>query len=135
MKNLLLALTLGLASCASTPGEISVAPEGPVSRTIERVCARTEAYMASESPPMPIPEEAQGPVAASIAVARAMTGAAEVSGDMLLVTMEPIMQLHDAMVQADQELDDLERAIYLEDSARLRSLFQAASIYQAAPSL
>jgi hypothetical protein len=129
MKNLLLTLSLVLASCASVqPGNVPVA-EGPVARTIERVLVRTEDYMTMPEPPLPIPEAAYGQVEAAIEVARAMVLMPEASGDMLAVTMAPIMGLHDALVQLDPALDELERAVYLEDTARLASLFDAVSIH------
>ena len=134
MKNLIpalaITLSLAIASCVGVaPGNVPVAPDGPVARTIERVLQRTEAYMGSEAPPMVIPAEAQGKVAAAIQTARVMTSQPEASGDVLLVTMSPIMTLHDSMVQADPSLEQLERDIYLEDTARLRSLFQSVNIY------
>ena len=43
--------------------------------------------------------------------------------------MAGLMDFHDAMVTLDVALDQLEREIYLEDTARLRSLFQAVSIH------
>jgi len=129
MKNLILVLPLLAASCVSAaPGNVPVA-DGPVARTIERVLQRTEAYMAMEEPPLPLPPEAAGQVAAAIEVARAMVLLPEASGDMLLVTMAPIMNLHDMMVAQDLSLDSLERDIYLESTARLRSLFSAVAIH------
>ena len=120
-----------IAACMALPGSVPVA-EGPVARTIERVLSRTEAYMAMEEPPMPIPEDAQGPVSAAIVVARTMLSLPEVSGDTLMVTMSAIMNLHDEMVWMDTTLDPLERDIYLEDTARLASLFASVAIHQPA---
>ena len=129
MKNLLLTATLLVASCASVqPGNVPVA-DGPVARTIERVLQRTEAYMESEAPPFAIGEDVRGQVAAAIQVARAMALLEEASGDMLMITMLPIMGLHDNLVIMDLALDDLEREIYLEDTARLRSLFESVRIH------
>jgi len=129
MKNLLLMLPLLVASCASTsPGSVPIAPDGPVSRTIERVLQRTEAYMEMESPPLPLPDEARGQIEAAIMTVRVMTALPEVSGDLLLVTMSGIIGLHDTMIQMDPALDQLEREIYLEDSARLVSLFESVDI-------
>lgn len=129
MKNLLIIPTLVLAACVSTPGSVPVA-DGPVARTIERVLERTETYMASETPPVPIGEEMRDKVAAAIEVARVMVLLPEASGDMLLVTMGSIMSLHDYMVRNDSELDPLERDIYLESTARLRSLFESVAIHE-----
>ena len=134
MKNIALTLsfafTLAIASCVGVqPGNVPTAPDGPVARTVERVLQRTEAYMAAEVPPLPIPAEAQGQVAAAVSTARTMLASPEASGDLLLMTMAPIMMLHDAMVNADASLDQLERDIYLEDTARLRSLFESVNIY------
>ena len=129
MKHLLLTATLLLASCASVqPGNVPVA-DGPVARTIERVLQRTEAYMASETPPFEMSPELRGQVEAAILVARTMLSLEEASGDMLLITMAPIMGLHDSLVMMDLLLDDLERPIYLEDTARLRSLFESVRIH------
>lgn len=132
MKNLLIIPTLALAACVSTPGSVPVA-EGPVARTIERVLERTETYMAMEAPPLPIDEEMRGQVAAAISVARAMVLLPEANGDTLVVTMSPIMDLHDVMVMHDPELDPLERDIYLESTARLRSLFESVAIHEPVP--
>lgn len=130
MKNYLLALPLLLASCASVQtGNVPTAADGPVARTIERVLERTEDYMASEEPPMEIPAEAQEQVEAAIMVARTMVLQPEASGAVLLVTMGPIIGLHDAMVSMDGALDQLEREIYLEDTARLVSLFESVNIH------
>ena len=135
MKNLLLALTMLAASCASVqPGNVPVDPDGPVARTIERVLVRTEGYIAA--PPGGVELDAQivEQVEAAIVVARTMTSMPETSGSMLLVTMGGIMQLHDNLVMvalSSGELLDgqLEADIYLEDTARLRSLFESVSIY------
>ena len=121
-----------IAACMALPGSVPVA-EGPVARTIERVLSRTEAYMAMEEPPMPIPEDAQGPVSAAIVVARTMLSLPEVSGDTLMFTMDPIMGIHDMLVYEDTSLDELEREIYLADTARLRSLFASVSIHEPEP--
>jgi hypothetical protein len=129
MKNLLISLSLVLASCASTsPGSVPVA-EGPVARTIERVLSRTEAYMEKEEPIVPISEEVRKQVSAAILTARVMTSLPEVSGDVLTFTMRPIIQLHDAFVRADDTLEQLELEIYLEDTARLVSLFQSVNVH------
>jgi hypothetical protein len=132
MKKLILSLGLVLASCASVqPGSVPVA-DGPVARTIERVLVRSEGYLAMEQPPLPIPEEYRGPIEAAILTARTMTALPEVSGDLLLVTMGGLMDMHDAMVMSDPALDQLEREIYLEDTARLRSLFSSVDIHASA---
>lgn len=133
MKTLLIAPVLALAACVS-PGDGLVPMEGPVVRTIERVLQRTEAYL--EAPPegFLVPEEVKGQIAAAILVARTMTTMPEASGDVLIVTMAQLMDLHDQFVTVDWtngELDDLERDIYLEDTARLRSLFNAVAIHDA----
>jgi len=121
---------LVLASCATTsPGSVPVSPNGPVARTIERVLQRTEAYMGMEEPPFAISEEQLGPIEAAIMTARVMTSMPEADGSLLLVTMSGIMGLHDALVMADPALDQLEREIYLEDTARLRSLFESVNIH------
>ncbi len=137
MKKLLLAMTLaGAAACASPgPGLVPIEAEGPVARTIERVLSRTEAYMAMPEGERPVPVSAQveGQVTAAIEVARAMALLPAASGDMLAVTMSSVMGMHDVLVQHDASLDQLEREIYLEDSARLRSLFDAVSIHELVP--
>lgn len=135
MKNLLLSLSLVLASCVSAaPGKVPIEQGGPVARTIERVLLRTEDYMTMPSPPIQLEEEVSDQVEAAIMVARTMVMLPEVSGDILYVTMAPVMELHDAYVMMDPALDELERAIYLEDTTRLTSLFSAVSIH-AAPAL
>lgn len=131
MKTLLIAPVLALAACVS-PGDGLVPMDGPVVRTIERVLQRTEAYL--EAPPegFLVPEERKSQIEAVILVARVMTARPEASGDVLLVTMSQLMSLHDQFVTVDWtngELDDLERDIYLEDTARLRSLFDAVRIH------
>lgn len=134
MKNLLLTLSLVLASCVAVqPGNVPIEQDGPVARTIERVLVRTEAYMEMEEPPVVLEDEVKGQVAAAVLVARAMTMMPEASGDMLLVTMAPIMQLHDMMVMMDPALEQLEREIYMEDTKRLASLFSAVSIHAPEP--
>jgi hypothetical protein len=59
----------------------------------------------------------------------------EVSGSMLLGTMSGVMDLHDTYIMVDEDLDQLERDIYLEDTARLRSLFDSASVHAVQPAL
>lgn len=130
MKNLLLAASLVLASCASTaPGSVPIAAEGPVARTIERVLSRTEVYMAAEVQLIPLTEQDRGVIEAAIMTARVMTAMPEADGDLLMVTMSGIMGLHDGYLMVDLSLDQLEREIYLEDTARLRSLFSSVSIH------
>lgn len=130
MKNFLIAMSLVLASCTSTmPGSVPIAPDGPVARTIERVLVRTEAYLADPELHQPITLEQREVIEAAIFTARTMTQMPEVSGDLLLVSMAGLMQLHDALVETDPDLDQLEREIYLEDTARLRSLFQSVNIH------
>jgi len=130
MKNLILAASLVLASCASTsPGSVPVAPDGPVIRTIERVIVRTEAYMDAEVQLVPLSEQDRSVIEAAIMTARVMTSMPEADGSLLLVTMSGIMGLHDSYLMLDLELDQLEREIYLEDTARLRSLFESVSIH------
>lgn len=119
---------LVLVACATTPSQVPV-QNSYVSATIERVLVRTEAYM--EAPTIELDDGIQSQVEAAVMVARTMTALPEASGDLLLVTMAPIMSLHDMMVLADPDLDPLERDIYLEDTARLRSLFDSVSIHSA----
>lgn len=136
MKTLLLIAPLVLGACV-TPGSVPLDVDGPVARTIERVLQRTEAYMAMESPPVSLSVEMQEQVSASVEVVRAMLLLPEASGAMLLVTMAPIMDLHDWMVSMDPELageeGQLEREIYLESTARLRSLFNSVNIHVVEP--
>ena len=130
MKNLILAASLVLASCASTsPGSVPTAPDGPVVRTIERVLQRTEAYMAAPEQLIPLTEQDRSVIEAAIMTARVMTSMPEADGSMLLVTMTGIMGLHDSYLMMDLSLDQLEREIYLEDTARLRSLFSSVNIH------
>lgn len=128
MKNLLIIPVLALAACAS-PGMVPVA-KGPVARTIERVLLRTEAYMEDPAVAEIVPAEVYERVEAAIKIARQMVLAPEANGALLLVTMSSIMLLHDQLVMRDPILDPLERAIYREDTTRLRSLFSSASIHQ-----
>ena len=132
MKNLLLIAPLVLGACAA-PGNIPLDADGPVARTIERVLQRTEAYMVMENPPVPILPQTPGQVAAAAEVARAMLLLPEASGTMLLITMAPLMDFHDMLVSMDPALDALERAIYLESTARLRSLFNSVNIHEPEP--
>ena len=134
MKNLLIAPVLALAACVS-PGDglVPIDNDGPVLRTIERVLERTEAYMASEElPGSAVPEETKAQVAAAIVVVRTMTVQPSADGAMLAVTMSALMGLHDQLVYEDlqlENLDQLEAEIYWEDTARLRSLFDAVAIH------
>jgi len=131
MKHLLIALSLALASCAGVqPGNVPIA-EGSVARTIERVLDRTEAYAAEDS------LEFDREVAVSIEHARSVLLVPEASGASLRSYLAPLMSLHDLLVSergADGRLEQLEVDVYLEDTARLRSLFDAVNIY-AAPAL
>lgn len=131
MKNLLIAPVLALAACVS-PGDglIPIDVDGPVARTIERVLQRTEAYMASPPPGVELVAQNVAQIEAAIVVVRTMTAMPSASGAVLAVTMSGLMQFHDSMVTMDPALDDLERAIYWEDTARLRSLFDAVSIHE-----
>jgi len=135
MKNLLITLTLLAASCASVqPGNVPIDQDGPVYRTVERVLERTEGYMASPPGGIELDPAAVEQVEAAIVVARAMLNQPEASGAMLAVTMEGIMNLHDQLVMVALqagELEDgqLEAEIYLEDTARLRSLFESVNIH------
>lgn len=131
MKTLLIAPVLALAACVS-PGDGLVPMEGPVVRTIERVLQRTEAYLVQPPNGFHISAEMAGQVKASILVARTMTSQPSADGAMLAVTMGALMSLHDQFVLVDLELenlDQLEAEIYWEDTARLRSLFDAVSIH------
>ncbi len=136
MKTLLIAPVLALAACVS-PGPGLVPMEGPVVRTIERVLQRTEVYLASEElPGSGIMESARPEIEAAIIVARKMTLQPDADGAMLAVTMAGLMGLHDYLVYEDLQLGNLEQLeadIYLEDTARLRSLFNAVSIHDAGP--
>ncbi len=130
MKTLLIAPVLALAACISPgPGLVPVGVDGPVARTVERVIGRVEVYMAAENPPFVLDAAASAQVAAAAGIARVALSGESASGAMLFVTMKPIMDLHDALVIADQNLDQLETDIYLEDTARLRSLFDSVSIH------
>jgi len=135
MKNLLISLGLVLASCASTtPGSVPIAPDGPVVRTIERVIERVEGYIAQPPGELELNPEAVEQVEAAIVVARTMLNQPEASGAMLAVTMGGIMDLHDQLVLMSLQLGelpdgDLEAQIYLEDTARLRSLFESVNIH------
>lgn len=42
-------------------------------------------------------------------------------------SVERVLERHDAYVQADPELDELDRAIYLESTDRLRGVLGAAN--------
>ena len=138
MKNLILSLTLLAASCATVqPGNVPTPADGPVARTIERVLERTEGYIAQPPAGIELVPEMVEQVEAAIVVARSMAMQEEASGAMLAVTMGAIMELHDGLVMAalsaGELLDgELEAQIYLEDTARLRSLFQSVSIHEAA---
>lgn len=127
MKNLLIIPTLALAACVSTPTSVPIA-DGPVARTIERVLDRTQELMDAAPPALGV-EEQRGPIGAAIKVARAMTLLPEADGDMLWVAMGSIMSLHDYLVAFMVE-DELEREIYLESTARLRSLFNSVAIHE-----
>jgi len=134
MKTLLAAPLLALAACASPgPGLVPVEADGPVAHTVERVLDRVEAYITSEDPPLEISAEVRGQIEAAAQAARTMLSMPSASGDMLLVTMGALMELHDQLVKADLMrggLDPLEADVYLEDTKRLRSLFDAVSIHQ-----
>jgi len=135
MKNLLISLGLVLASCASTtPGSVPIDQDGPVYRTVERVLQRTEGYIAQPPGGMELNPEAVEQVEAAIVVARTMLNQPEASGAMLAVTMGGIMDLHDNLVLMALQLGelpdgDLEAQVYLEDTARLRSLFESVNIH------
>ena len=134
MKTLIAAPLLALAACASPgPGLVPVEADGPVVRTVERVLERVESYVTSEDSPLEVPAEALGQIEAASEAARTMLAMPAASGDMLLVTMEGLMNLHDQLVMADLMrggLEQLEADVYLEDTERLRSLFNAVSIHQ-----
>lgn len=134
MKTLLIAPLLALAACVSPgPGLVPIEADGPVVRTVERVLERVESYVTSEDPPLEVPAEALGPIEAASEAARTMLSMPSASGDMLLVTMGSLMSLHDQLVLADLMrggLEQLEADVYLEDTERLRSLFDAVSIHQ-----
>jgi len=139
MKNLLITLSLVLASCASVqPGNVPIDQDGPVYRTVERVLQRTEGYMAAPPGGIELDPASVEQVEAAIVVARTMLNQPEASGAMLAVTMGGIMQLHDQLVMvalSAGELPDgqLEADILLEDTARLRSLFASVDIYASMP--
>lgn len=126
MKNLLIALSLVLASCTSVKqGNVPVA-DGPVARTIERVLDRTEAMSAEDG------LEFDYQIQAAADIARSVLLSPEASGTMLLVSLSPLMELHDQLVVMrgmDGRFDQLEVEIYLEDTVRLRALFEAVNIH------
>jgi len=126
MKNLLLTLSLVLASCASTsPGSVPVA-EGPVARTIERVLDRT--IQMSDEDGLEFTDEVQ----AAADIARAVLLVPEASGVTLMVSLAPLLHLHDMLVMqraAEGSLEQLEVEVYMEDTARLRSLFESVNIH------
>jgi hypothetical protein len=134
MKTLLTAPLLALAACVSPgPGLVPIEADGPVVRTVERVLQRVENYVTSEDCPLEVPAEVLGQIEAASEAARTMLAMPAASGDMLLVTMGNLMKLHDQLVLADLMrggLEQLEADVYLEDTKRLRSLFDAVSIHQ-----
>jgi hypothetical protein len=130
MKNLLLAPVLALAACVSPgDGQVPIDVDGPVLRTIERVLQRTEAYLVQPPEGVELAEANVAIIEAAVLTARTMTVMPSADGAMLYATMAGLMDFHDAMLSLDLELDPLERDIYLEDTARLRSLFQAVSLH------
>lgn len=130
MKHLILSLALAvpLAACATVPpGSVPVA-DGPVARTIERVLDRTVEMSTEDA--LDFTEEVQ----AAADVARAVLLMPDVSGTTLLVSLAPLMNLHDQLVMQramDGRLEQLEAEVYLEDTARLRSLFESVNIHAA----
>ncbi len=130
MKTLLIAPVLALAACVSPgDGQVPLDADGPVMRTIERVLQRSEAYLAAPPPGVALDAKTVEVVEAAILTARTMTAMPSASGAMLYTVMAALMDFHDSMVWKDPLLDPLERDIYLEDTTRLHSLFDAVSIH------
>lgn len=122
MKNLILALSLTvLAACISTPIDtVAVGSDTPMSRQIGRVLARHDAYVKAD-----IELESAAAFESALAEAdsvRTLVMLPEVRRDVLGGALSPVMDRHDAYVQKDPALENLERDSYLASTAQLRQL-------------
>jgi hypothetical protein len=112
---------------------VPVEADGPVVRTVERVLDRVERYVTRGDPPLEVPAETFDQVKAVSEAMHKVFAMPAASGDMLKLVMEDLMYLHDMLVKADLVrggLEQIEADVYLEDTERLRSLFDAVSIHQ-----
>lgn len=124
MRHLLLLLPLALGACAASPEMVPMAP--PVVRSVERVLDRHDAYVQADQA---LDADALSAALWESEEARsAVTSVEAMPGTMLGGLLEGPMARHDAYVSSDLELDPLIRSVYLESTARLRSLIASVPV-------
>lgn len=119
LKNVhLAALAIVFAACASLT---SYQPSDAFVRTVDRVLDRHDLYVATD--PSLDEEEAAMFLGESDVIRALLDGVdLELDRELLLSELSPILARHDAFVRGDDGLDDVERGIFLESSARIRSI-------------
>lgn len=132
IQRILLPLVL-LAGCMA-PGPVELETFGATGRQVTRVLERHDAYVHAELLQLNRFSQAQTMEPQPDHLMRALTESDQVRGLMdaptvlapvLASVLEPVMDRHDAYVQADATLDDLERPSYLGTTAGLRRLLNA----------
>lgn len=123
MKRLLtvLAPVALLVACNSTPYMLQT--EGALRNTAERVVKRHDAYVQAD---LSLDAEGVALRLSESAELKALANLPQVAGSILEEALEPVAARHDSYVKA-QEQDLLVRDIYLEDTARLRSIAGVAA--------
>ena len=117
-------VVLLLAACAGAP--YMVETEGALQRTVERVVTRHDGYVSRDDLGVDGLSDALGESWDLLSLSRQP----EVSGSRLAAKLAPVAERHDAYVSADADLDPLERDIYLQDTASLRSILATAEGYE-----
>ena len=119
LKTINLAVVTALfAACVSLT---SYEPSDAFIRTVDRVLDRHDLYVQTD--PSLDEEEAELFLFDS-EIVRAMLDGVDLELDraLLLSELSPILARHDAFVLGDDGLDDVEKGIFLESSARIRSI-------------
>lgn len=118
MKNLLISLSLCVAAACATPGMIPMEPV--VTRSIDRVLTRHDMYVNTD--PTILEGDMLVYLLESQIVRFTVDGQDEVDAEFLLILLTPVMDRHDAFINGDPGLEQIERDVYLNSTARLRSL-------------
>lgn len=116
-------LALLTAACVSLT---AYQPSDAFVRSVERVVERHDLYLQTD--PGYTQDEVEILLTESAAVLLLLDNDADgIDRELYLALISPLLERHDAFVNADEGLDDVEKGIYLESSARIRSILTRES--------
>lgn len=123
-RNLGAVAVLSLAGCMA-PGPVMIPTEGALTRQVERIVLRHDAYVQADA--RLVEQERSAYLAQSGDALALVQGMPQgVPAQLLYSKLTPVLARHDGYVRVDLSLDPLDGESYLASSEGLKSLMKAA---------